>query len=79
MTAVTADLSGAAANGEAPLVNRPEASRMKACESMFRVRAKNAIGDGPYSNNLILIAARKSDAPDAPVASSELTNVKITW
>ena len=46
---------------------------------MFRFRAKNAIGDGPYSDNLILIAARKSDAPAAPVASSELTNVKITW
>ena len=46
---------------------------------MFRYRAKNAQGWGPFSDSLSLIAARRTDQPDTVVTSNEGTEVKITW
>lgn len=46
---------------------------------LFRYRAKNVNGWGPYSDLLSLIAARRTDKIAPVVTSNEGTNVRITW
>lgn len=46
---------------------------------LFRYRAKNAHGWGPFSQTLSLIAARRTDKPDTALTSNEGTLVRITW
>lgn len=46
---------------------------------LFRYRAKNIHGWGPFSDSLKLIAARVPDAAAAVVTSNEGTYVKISW
>ena len=46
---------------------------------LFRYRAKNAHGWGPFSDVLRLIAARRTDQIVPVVTSNEETSVKIAW
>jgi len=46
---------------------------------LFKYRAKNIHGWGPYSDSLSLIAARVADEADSVVTSNEGTYVKISW
>ena len=45
----------------------------------FRYRGRNIHGWGPYSDELELIAARKTDQPSTVVTSNEATYIRITW
>ena len=46
---------------------------------LFRYRAKNINGWGPFSDSLSLIAARRTDRPAPVLTTNEGTQVRITW
>jgi hypothetical protein len=46
---------------------------------LYKVRAKNLHGDGPYSSDLAALAAQVPDAPAAPTTTQIATGVQVSW
>lgn len=46
---------------------------------IYRVRAQNLHGDGPYSSLLSALTAQAPDKPTAPTTSQVATGVRVSW